>query len=251
MTTNTQASTSPTDSVKVFDLRAPVPGEATGSDNFEDAAVSGAKWSQYNHGGNLTVTYQTTRGQVRVAGTGNGADRGVGLYQAIPSATFTFVALIGMDISVLGNFNSAGIGFFENAADGTKKVISMRMDYPSLATRQLLTQTWNNYQAGGAANRVLETVDTQAAYLLRGRQSAASLWFDVGFPSVANNWLPFDTLTLAALGYTPAHFGILVDSALNGSQCTAVCPRVWVFDGVAATWNDLPPIGLLRALSGP
>lgn len=227
--------------IQSFDLYTQITGEETESDTFRDETASGAKWLVWTPGSNITVTYDEEHSEARVVATGNGSDRLGGIYQAVPSSEFTFVAAVAIDLNSYTNIHSAGIFVSEDVASAptTADFACAKLDYTGINARALLSQTMTSYTAAGVSTHVNDPLETQGFYLFRGRMNGTTISWDFASPWASNAWMPLDTRTL---GYTPTHFGIIVNVTQNTGTVTGVVRRVWVFDGIS-DWTDMPRLG--------
>jgi hypothetical protein len=196
------------------------------------ADISG--FNEWDHGSLMTLS--SGGGHMLMTHTG-GTVAFSGAYKAVPAAELAFCAKLSV-ITKVGQHTRIGIFFAEDASDATKRAEVLLGQIGGSPFTEWFQHALSNFQTftvnrGGVHSRALSVY-------CRGRLSGGNVAFDLSDDGVS--WVQA-TAAPIALGYTPQHFGVCVNSEAAGNVPTALVRFVRVFTGPGSSGQLASSLG--------
>jgi len=218
-------------------------------DDFDGPSLA-LKWTVWDQPANATIS--VTKSHVKIAKPRVGGINWSGIYQPIPSATFTVVAKVAVQGLLTTDFDMAGLFILGNVttlpATADLDVLCIQTDNTSAGAAGTMTLALNRYTSFNTFGSVLFTVAgiaTNSVYM-RARVSGSDISWDYSTDGVA--WIFLETATLPQ---TPEAFGVGGNSHNNvvgAPGPTALVDWVRVIDGTADF--DQPLLGRVLGAIG-
>lgn len=221
------------------------PASAHSKDDEFTASGLDAKWSEWDPGAYQTVAMDTAAQQVKITGTGNGADRWGGIYQSVPAGSeYAIYAKMdmcsGADVGV-GRWTQHALFVAADISGSPATAAFYTAEFFSGNSAELgyIGRTWTNYQTAGATSLQMSNAD---GYVLYGRirVNGVNIAMDVSPDGIA--WLRIGAL---ALGAAPLYMGVGLNSFLNANEVTERCSFFRVFEGAGTSGFHATKIGRL------
>lgn len=161
-----------------------------------------AALTEWDHGSRVAAPTEDSGG-ILFAHTGDGATKLGGGYWTVPASEFAFVAKLAAGIT---DSTSVGVAFFQDASVSTG---DLYLAFKSTSTGGHYVQQWNDYTALGASGPSdVYRIPSGTSYM-RGRMNGTTIAFDV-----SHDGLGWWNIYSATIGWTPAHFGVEIHSAV-------------------------------------
>jgi hypothetical protein len=222
-----------------WDSDAPTASASLYDDEFNDNSMGGI-WTEYDHGSIQTIS-EGANGLV-LTSTGDGStNKTSGVYQAIPAGDFTIDARF----SVVGpweTITAIGLAVLEDASSSTGNFHFLRIGPRASDNRIGVGEfsAWNTFLAERASRLPLFIPTT---FIIRIQRNGTTYRFSYSTDGIG--WIEVLETTAAAMGYTPLHFGILMQNQTSGeSKLIARFFRYRDSDvGTGVCYGRLVPVG--------
>lgn len=168
-------------------------------------------WTEYDHGSSATVIEREWG--LEVSRPTAGGDQQAGIYRAIPAGDFTITCRLGTTCLAVANYSVAALALFQDATSSTGD-LHIFADRVSAIDEQVIVERWSAYNAWSAAiaSSTLSSDADSTAYVFRIRRNGTTYTFEVSSDGMAFQRF----YTTAALGYVPAHFGMVINNVNQG-----------------------------------
>lgn len=229
-----------TNLVKVWDARAIPAGLHADSDEFPGGALNGA-WGDFDHGAWLTNSVESNPGQLIIAGT-HAADATVrlgGVYKAVPSTEFQFLAHCTLDCNMGGSSSATAavaLAVMQDATNSTGDLVTIHRSISNPDTSAVNTVArglWSAYNAISSAVSFNTQYNTMWLRM-RVSISGATTTVFTDWSSDGVHWVTVDT-SGETVPHAVAHYGIVGGSGISGGTIRVTAQHFRVFSGAGSS----------------
>ena len=228
-----------TNVARIWDARAIPSGLHADSDEFDDNSVD-ASWNDFDHGSWVTTTEESPTNALVHTGTASASSRAAGKYKAIPSNEFQFISQVFIDGAAGGtgssNAWSVGLAVFVNASNSASSFRSVELVNNNPDTSSICTlnqRTWTNYTTPGSP-LFRNTMATMVWLRLRVLVSGGNTTVGHDWSTDGESWSQIGATT-ALIGAVVAHYGLIMNSNVNGNVIRVYHKHFRVWSGAGAS----------------
>jgi len=227
--------------VTAFMVDVPAASPATQDDYFTGTTLN-VKWTEWDIDDDTVVSVHN--GYCRMIKTADASpDSWSGIYQAVPSTTFTVSAYIGVTGSLQIDGDRAGLILFEDATDNNGNILALYINADAVSVASsgdidILINEFSSYAGSSVTNFFNFNNWNQTRAYFRFRVSGGTtVYADVSSDGIC--WVMMEKITLT---WTPSHVGWgiqqLADDATFDAEPAAICRWFRIVNATAAMHQD-------------